>query len=192
MTNTLNSDRELKTQEYYLYIISLLVRISGLFYCISSKKGQICIKMLLAMKNCWKLLKHMKWPTIQQNQSVRVLTLTYGSRSGWSVWPRRWAAWRSSPSCLWGQWTWGWRWSRWTLRTQKDSTRLVPQRVCGVNATTTERLLESVTEWHLHSQLNLYHIKRSHCSPIWDWATMVDLRSHSGENGNPSSASLSP
>ena len=30
------------------------------------------------------------------------------------------------------------------------------------------------------------------CSPIWDWATMVDFRSHSGEKGSPSSASLSP
>lgn len=29
-------------------------------------------------------------------------------------------------------------------------------------------------------------------SPIWDWATMVDVRSQRGENGSPSSASLSP
>ncbi len=28
--------------------------------------------------------------------------------------------------------------------------------------------------------------------PIWDWAIMVAFRSHSGENGSPSSASLSP
>lgn len=29
-------------------------------------------------------------------------------------------------------------------------------------------------------------------SPIWDCATIVDFRSQSGENGSPSSASLSP
>lgn len=28
--------------------------------------------------------------------------------------------------------------------------------------------------------------------PICDWATMVDFRSQSGENGSPNSASLSP
>lgn len=29
-------------------------------------------------------------------------------------------------------------------------------------------------------------------SPIWDWATNVEVRSQSGEKGRPSSASLSP
>lgn len=29
-------------------------------------------------------------------------------------------------------------------------------------------------------------------SPIWDWATNVEVRSQSGEKGSPSSASLSP
>lgn len=29
-------------------------------------------------------------------------------------------------------------------------------------------------------------------SPIWDCATRVEVRSHSGEKGRPSSASLSP
>lgn len=64
--------------------------------------------------------------------------------------------------------------------------------VSCVNARITELPFETQTEWHLHIQLNQNQIQCSHCSPIWDWATMVDLRSHNGEKGNPSSASLSP
>lgn len=43
---------------------------------------------------------------------------------------------------------------------------------------------------HMHTPAP--HEPRSSVLPICDWATIVDFRSQSGENGSPNSASLSP
>lgn len=68
------------------------------------------------------------------------------------------------------------------------------------NATVLYFLSLSFKWWEIPMNLALQKVLLLRCYftctkkdiPIWDWATIVDLRSHSGEKGSPSSASLSP
>lgn len=56
---------------------------------------------------------------------------------------------------------------------------------------TDKQISEQYLSIHTAPMQAVYMRRRSY-SPIWDWATIVDLRSQSGENGSPSSDSLSP
>lgn len=55
------------------------------------------------------------------------------------------------------------------------------------------KMLNTIVHAFEHQQVPpTFQGHRSSKLPIWDWATIVDFRSQSGENGSPNSASLSP